>query len=170
MKKIFFLSLFVLLLFATTGCSNQTNQTSDQSTTKSPSTQTANANQSKSSSDYPMSSAENVANKVQVFLFHATQRCTTCTAIGRLAGETVNERFQDELKSGRIEFREINIDLPENEELARKFGASGSTLRLNAIKGGEDNITEDTRVWRLTSDPVAFKDYLEGVLNTMLGK
>lgn len=34
------------------------------------------------------------ADKVEVFLFHATQRCTTCIAIGRLAGETVNEYFQ----------------------------------------------------------------------------
>lgn len=117
-----------------------------------------------------MSSAGTVADKVQVFLFHSTQRCATCSAIGKLAGETVNERFQDEIKSGRIEFKEINIDLPENEELARKFGATGSTLRLNSINNGEDNITEDTRVWRLTSNTKAFKDYLEAKLNIMLGK
>jgi len=68
------------------------------------------------------------AEKIQVFVFHATQRCYSCIAIGKLAGETVNEYFQPELRDGKIEFREINVDLPENKELAYKFQASGSSL------------------------------------------
>ena len=123
-----------------------------------------------SSVEMSMSSIANVADKVQVFLFHNTQRCATCIAIGRLSGETVNERFQNELKSGRIEFREINIDLPENKELARKFQASGSALYLNAIIGDQDNIEQDTKVWRLTNNEAQFKDYIEGRINILLGK
>jgi hypothetical protein len=118
----------------------------------------------------PMSSVETLADKVQVFLFHSTQRCSTCIAIGKLAGETVNERFQDELQAGRIEFREVNIDLPENKELARKFQASGSALFLNSINSEGDHIAQDIKVWRLTGNPTAFKDYLENEINTLLGK
>jgi len=110
------------------------------------------------------------SDKVQVFLFHATMRCSTCIAIGRLAGETVNERFQSELKSGQIEFREINIDLPENKELAQKFQANGSALYLNVIKNGADNIEQDIKVWSLVSNVAQFKDYLEGRINNLLGK
>lgn len=94
----------------------------------------------------------------------------TIIAIGKLARETVNERFQDELKSGRIEFKEVNIDLPENKELAGKFQAGGSALFLNSIYGGEDHIAQDVKVWRLTGDPTAFKDYLEAKINVLLGK
>ncbi|PIQ74587.1 MAG: hypothetical protein CO002_00120 [Candidatus Portnoybacteria bacterium CG_4_8_14_3_um_filter_44_10] len=72
------------------------------------------------------------AEKIQVFVFHATQRCYSCIAIGKLAGETVNEYFQPELRDGKIEFREINVDLPENKELAYKFQASGSSLFIMA--------------------------------------
>jgi hypothetical protein len=122
------------------------------------------------STNLPMSSKETVADKVQVFLFHSTERCPTCIAIGKLAGETVNDRFQDELKSGRIEFREVNIDLPENKELARKFQASGSALFLNSINSGGDHIAQDIKVWQLTGNPAAFKDYLEGKINTLFGK
>lgn len=110
------------------------------------------------------------AEKVEVFLFHTTQRCTTCIAIGRLAGETVNEYFQPEIKAGRIEFREINIDLAENKKLAEKFQASGSSLFLNAISDGKDNITEDITVWRLTQNSTQFKNYLKGKINNLLGK
>lgn len=110
------------------------------------------------------------ADKVEVFLFHATQRCTTCIAIGRLAGETVNEYFQSELKDGKIEFREVNIDLTENKTLAEKFQASGSSLFLNAISDGKDNIAEDVNVWRLTQNPTRFKNYLKGKIDNLLGK
>lgn len=110
------------------------------------------------------------ATKVQVFLFHATQRCPTCTRIGKLAKATVEERFAEELKSGKIEFREINIDLPENKALAEKFQAGGSALYINSIKNGQDSIEEDTMVWQLAggmSDK--FKDYLANKLNAILG-
>jgi len=110
------------------------------------------------------------AEKVQVFLFHATQRCTTCIAIGRLAGETVAEYFRPETQEGKIEFREINIDLPENRELAQKFQASGSALFINAIYNGRDNISEDVTVWRLTTNETQFKSYLKNKLNNLLVK
>ena len=116
------------------------------------------------------SSQRQSADKVQVFLFHATKRCTTCIAIGRLAGETVNEYFQPELRDGKIEFREINIDLPENKELAQKFQASGSSLFINAIYSDQDNIGEDTMVWRLTQNETQFKSYLKNKLDGLLGK
>jgi len=109
------------------------------------------------------------AAKVQVFLFHATQRCPTCIRIGKLAQATVEERFPKELKSGKIEFREINIDLPENKALAEKFKATGSALYINSIKNGQDNIVEDTMVWQLASGyEIKFKDYLSNKLNTIL--
>jgi hypothetical protein len=107
-------------------------------------------------------------DKVEVFLFHATQRCSTCIAIGKLSEKTVLEKFPEEVKSGRIVFREINIDLPENKELSKKFQAAGSALYINAIKNGQDKIEQDTKVWRLTSDEVAFVSYLENKLNMIM--
>ncbi len=110
------------------------------------------------------------AEKVEVFLFHATQRCATCIAIGKLSRETIYEHFQPELRDGKIEFREINIDLPENKGLAQKFQAGGSALFINAIYSGQDNISEDTRVWRLTQDEAQFKGYLKDKISDLLDK
>lgn len=110
------------------------------------------------------------ADKIEVFLFHPTRRCVTCIAIGKMAGETVNEYFRPELRDGKVEFREINIDLPENSELAEKFQASGSSLFINAISNGKDNIVEDINVWRLTQNEIQFKGYLKGKIDNLLGK
>ena len=127
-------------------------------------------NQSKVSSTCGPQQSCPSADKVEVFLFHETQRCPTCIRIGQLAKATVEERFSEQLKSGKIDFREINIDLPENKALAEKFKATGSALYINSIRAGQDDIKEDVTVWQLTSgDPVKYKDYLSGKINTILG-
>jgi len=110
------------------------------------------------------------AEKIQVFMFHSTSRCISCINIGKYAYETVNTYFQEEMKNGVLEFREINIDLPENKELANKFKAVGSALFVNAIIDGKDNIKEDTQVWRLVGNEVQFKDYFKNKINKLLGK
>lgn len=108
------------------------------------------------------------AEKIQVFLFHPTQRCITCITIGKYTKETVEQKFPAELMSGKIEFREINIDLPENKELANKFKATGSSLFINSIVDGKDNIQLDTQVWRLTYDEQKFISYLSDKINSLL--
>jgi hypothetical protein len=111
---------------------------------------------------------KNPAEKIQVFLFHPTQRCITCITIGKYAKETVEQKFPAELMSGKIEFKEINIDLPENKELATKFKATGSSLFINSIIDSKDNIQHDTQVWRLTSNEQAFITYLSDKINALL--
>lgn len=100
------------------------------------------------------------AEKVQVFVFHSNNRCYSCETMGEFTEATIEEFFQNEIKEGRVEFREINVDLPENKEVARKFEATGSSIFINAIIDGEDNIKEETQPWRLLSNQQAFSDYL----------
>lgn len=114
------------------------------------------------------SSQSQPENRVQVFVFHATQRCPSCVAIGKFASSTINEFFRSELASGQIEFREVNIDLLENKELAQKFRAAGSSLFINSIKNGQDNIQEDTDVWRYVFQEEQFKAYLKEKISGLL--
>jgi len=111
-----------------------------------------------------------IAEKVEVFMFHSTQRCPTCIKIGQLTKATIEERFSEQLKSGKINFREINIDLPENKILAEKFQAGGSALFINAITNGKDNIKEDINVWRLVSNEQRFITYFEDKIKKLIGK
>ena len=169
-KKLLLFSFLIVVAIVLTGCSNSQAGAQVKENEKNQSTSQVATKQVNNSSEYQVSSAEAVADKVQVFLFHTTHRCSSCIAIGRLAGETVKERFSDELKSGRIEFAEINIDFPENKDLAKKFRASGSSLFINSIYNNQDHIKHNTMVWRLINNPDKFKDYLEGEINILLGK
>ena len=108
------------------------------------------------------------SEKIEVFVFHATQRCISCINIGKYAKATIEEKFSEELKSGKITFKEINIDLPENSKIAKDYKVSGSALFINAIKDGKDNHEEDTTVWRLVTNEVQMKSYFEAKLRKLL--
>ncbi len=108
------------------------------------------------------------ADKIEIFLFHTTNRCVSCINIGKFAKQTIDNNFSEELNSGKIVFREINIDLPENYELAEKFQASGSSLFVNTIRSEKDNIEQDLKVWRLVGDEVKFESYFKEKIENIL--
>ena len=108
------------------------------------------------------------AEKIEVLHFHATQQCISCTNIGKFTKATIEEKFPEEFKSGKIVFREINIDLPENYKTAQDYKVSGSALFINAIKDGQDHKEEDTLVWRLVANETQLKNYFENKLRAIL--
>lgn len=110
------------------------------------------------------------ADKIEVVHFHATQQCYSCITVGELALKTIKEKFPEEYANGKIVFRDINGELQENRDMVMKYRAGGSSLFVNAIKDGQDNIEEDTTVWRLISDENQFMDYFQGRLNKLLGE
>lgn len=110
------------------------------------------------------------ADSVEIINFFGTQRCVSCIAIGTLTKKTLDEKFSDELKSGKIVFREINGELPENKDIVNKYQARGSSLFINAIRGQTDHIVEDTTVWRLVNNEEQYIAHLEKKLNSLIGK
>lgn len=110
------------------------------------------------------------AEKIQVFLFHSTNRCYSCITAGKYMKETLDQNFSTELKAGKIEFREINVDLPENKEVANKFKASGTSLFINSIIDSKDIIEEDTQIWRLVSNQKSFSDYISSKLKKIISE
>lgn len=110
------------------------------------------------------------AEKIEVVHFHGTQQCWSCITVGEYALKTIKEEFPDEYENGTIVFKEINGELPENRDMVTKYQASGSSLFVNAITDGKDNIEEDVTVWRLVASESRFKGYFENKLRTLLGK
>jgi hypothetical protein len=110
------------------------------------------------------------ADKIEVVHFHATQQCWSCITVGEYALKTIKEKFPQEYENGKIVFKEINVELPENRDIVIKYQASGSSLFVNAIRDGKDNIEEDITVWRLVSNENQFVTYFQNKLNNLLGK
>jgi len=103
--------------------------------------------------------------KIEIYHFHATRQCYTCKTVGNYSEETVNTYFSNELKSGKLVFAHINIDLPENKALVDKYEAKGSSLMIGVYgKEGSFSKQEDTNVWYKIDNKVDFETYLKGVI------
>jgi FtsZ-interacting cell division protein ZipA len=132
--------------------------------------QSTNNQTAKSQEELPMSIAKISAEKIEVVHFHGTHQCWSCITVGEYALKTIKEKFPEEYKNGTIVYRDINGELPENKDIVMKYQASGSSLFVNAITAGKDNIEEDVTVWRLISNESQFINYFQDKLNKLLGK
>ena len=97
--------------------------------------------------------------RVVVTYFHATFRCVTCNTIERLARETVNTRFADDLEAGRIEWRIVNYQ--EDEALAKQYGIAAACVVVASDRGDETlSFDRLDGVWEFVDDPPAFSSYV----------
>ncbi|HKK54315.1 MAG TPA: nitrophenyl compound nitroreductase subunit ArsF family protein [Patescibacteria group bacterium] len=160
MKKTKILIIFLILIsFILTGCSKKSENTVyyfKEDGTKT----TVN----------PDKSEEAPADKLEIYYFHGNTRCAACNTAGEYVSNTISQYFSEEVENGVIDFREINVDLAENKEVARKFKATGSSLYINKIVDDQDNIEQESRIWRLLNNEAQFEDYLKDKLNSYLGK
>lgn len=63
---------------------------------------------------------------VELLYFYGKQRCATCEAIENGARKVVEMQFPDQLRSGKLLFRAV--DIAQNEQLADKYEVSFSSL------------------------------------------
>ena len=106
--------------------------------------------------------------KIEIYHFHATSQCVTCKTVGANAEATVNTYFANELKSGKIVFAHVNVDLPENKLLVDQYEAKGSSLLIGVYgKDGSFTKQEDTNVW-YKMDKTDSMNYLKGVIEQKL--
>jgi len=107
--------------------------------------------------------------KIEIYHFHGTNQCYSCITMGDLAEETINTYFFDELKSGKIIFAHLNGELPENYNLVKKFGATGSSLWIGVTyKEGSFTKEENINVWYKINNKQDYMNYLKGVIDGKL--
>ncbi|MCF7861875.1 nitrophenyl compound nitroreductase subunit ArsF family protein [Candidatus Woesearchaeota archaeon] len=107
-------------------------------------------------------------DKIEVYHFHGASQCFSCETIKSFAEETVNLYYKDLLDSGKMEFRSIDVSLPENKEIVNKYGATGSSLWIGTYINGKFLKEQDTNVWYKVNDEEGYKSYLKGILDKRL--
>ncbi|HML19763.1 MAG TPA: nitrophenyl compound nitroreductase subunit ArsF family protein [Candidatus Dependentiae bacterium] len=110
------------------------------------------------------------ADKIEVVHFHGNRQCPSCKAVGDWVQKTIKEKFPQEYANGRILFKQVNVDLPENATIVNQFKARGSSLFFNIIKGKDERIIEDSKVWLLVNDETEFTNYIVTSIQRYLGR
>ena len=80
---------------------------------------------------------------VELLYFHGKQRCLTCMAIEKFSTETVAKEFQEQVDSGKLIYKIIDID--KEEALANKYKVASSSLILITHTSQGEKVTNLTQ-------------------------
>ena len=154
--RICFLLLALLMVGLLYACGNPATSTTlpTEGSTDQPEATIPSAQPSESSEVSP-GSDESIAlpDRVDLVYFHSPQRCNTCVYIEERVVYVVETYFQDEIDSGHLTFKILDLGDKDNAAIARKYGAVSSQLFINVIADGVDHIRHIKEVW--------FRDYLK---------
>lgn len=101
-------------------------------------------------------------SKVIAYYFHATARCVTCRTIESYSREVVEQRFAGDVAKGRLQFKLVNIQTPENRHFVKDYQLYTKSLVLVRFEKGrqaEYKVLNDT--WELVGDKQAMQGYVE---------
>jgi len=112
----------------------------------------------------------NVDKMVEVVYFHRTARCYSCRYAGDTTEYAVKTYFADELASGKLVFKMIDVQDKANASIAERYGAYGSSLFINEIIDGIDHIEPVTGIWYLVGKDEAFVNLVKSEIEKHLGE
>jgi hypothetical protein len=102
------------------------------------------------------------AGTVAVYYFHGNFRCYNCMTIEQYSRETIEKYFPEQLKTGRITFSVVNIDMPENEHFIKDYQLYTRSLIVAEFKNGKQiKWTNLEKVWNNIKDRDAFYNYVK---------
>jgi len=116
--------------------------------------------------EVPVTSA--AADKVEVVYFHRTQRCYSCVYAETGIRYTVETYFEDELASGKLVLKAVDVEDKENAAIVKKYGAYTSSLFINTVRSGTDHIEEVTDIWFVLGNDEAFAEVVKSKIEESL--
>ncbi|MBD3346935.1 MAG: hypothetical protein GF401_17920 [Chitinivibrionales bacterium] len=106
--------------------------------------------------------------KTVVYYFHTSFRCHTCHMIESLAKEAVEKEFADELKSGEMIFKSVNIENEENKHFVKNYKLYTKSIILSLVSGDKEQKWKNLdKIWQLVKKPDKYKDYVIEEINRL---
>jgi hypothetical protein len=101
------------------------------------------------------------AGAVLVCYFHSGTCCATCDKIEHFSYQAVGQAFSEQLRDGRLVWRDINYEEPENAQWAKEFRVLTACIVLVDTRGGgpPDFKNLQPQVWNLVQ-----KDDTQGII------
>lgn len=117
----------------------------------------------------PQPAQQVLKSKVVAYYFHGTRRCATCLTIERYSREAVEQYFAKDIQEGRLEFRSLNTDEPENRHYIEDYQIAFQSLILTLLK---DDIQTKWKnlpeVWLRVRDKEKFFEYVKDEVEKFL--
>jgi len=114
--------------------------------------------------------AADAADGFVAFYFHGNVRCATCRKIEAYSNEAISQAFAAELDSGRLAWRVVNIDEPENTHFIEDFELATRSVVLVEYRDGKVvRWANLDKVWQLVRNKDAFVGYVQDSTRAFIG-
>lgn len=107
-------------------------------------------------------------SSIELVFFHPVPGCDSCERVGLYANETVTTYFSPERAAGKIRFRDVNLNLPENRGIAERYGAYTQSLWIGKYDESGFHATEIVEIWYYAFNREDFMQFLRGILDREL--
>ncbi|MFA5039282.1 MAG: nitrophenyl compound nitroreductase subunit ArsF family protein [Candidatus Omnitrophota bacterium] len=100
-------------------------------------------------------------SKVIVYYFHGSFRCASCRDMEKFAKEALEANFKDELASGVLEFKPVNVEKEGNEHYVNQYQLYSKALILSRVEDGKETRSKNlTKIWDYVRNKKKFSAYV----------
>lgn len=103
---------------------------------------------------------------VEVYYFHYTRRCMTCSTVESESKKAVETLYPAQVKSGKVVFKEVNLDEDSSQADAEKCGATGQSLLV--VSGDEKVDLTSVGFMNARNNPNKLKEEIKKAVDSML--
>jgi hypothetical protein len=110
-----------------------------------------------------------VGSKVIAYYFHGSFRCQTCHKLEAYAKEAIETNFKDELSSGRLEYKAVNVEEKRNEHYVGDYGLYTKSIVLSVVKDGKEEKWKNLdKIWEYVNDKDRYIGYVKREVGDLL--
>jgi len=112
---------------------------------------------------------DTIKSRIVAYYFHGTYRCYTCLTIERYSREAIKKYFSKELQDGRLEFRPLNVEEPENRHYIQDYQLFTRSLVITLVKDNKQKEWKNlTEVWTYVRNREKFYQYVRDEVEKFL--
>ena len=121
-----------------------------------------NAADSAAGKNATQASVQDKSDKVVVYYFFGKTRCDSCMKIEAYTREALESGFPEALADGRLEWRPLNAELPENQHFVNDYELYIRTVVVSDVNGGSQaDWKKLDEVWNLLGDKGKFMTFIQ---------
>ena len=118
----------------------------------------------------PAQAGEDVKGaRVVAYYFHGSFRCPTCRKLEQYSKEAIETNFQDAIRSGKLEYKVVNVEDKGNEHYTQDYQLYTKSLILSLVKDGKvTNWVNLDKIWEYVGNKEKFIDYVKKKISDFL--
>lgn len=116
-----------------------------------------------------MAEEASAGGSVTAYYFHGTFRCPTCHKLEEYAKEAIENNFKNDLASGKLSFKIVNVENKGNEHFAKDYQLYTKSVVLSLTRDGKEIRYKNLdKVWEYVRNKDRYENYVRDEVATFL--